>query len=304
MIGVIGKGSQFKRVKKFFIKKKIKFLLYKPNNKDYFDKDKFKKLLNCNIIFILSPNKSHFHYIKKFYKKRYIFCEKPPVSSKKEIKNLKKLSNNKIFFNYNFRFSKISEILSNPKKYKLGNFLYGNIITGHGLAFKDEYKYTWRSKKKLSPKGVFEVLSIHWIDLINFLFVIKKIDKPYLTKISKNGTAYDNSYTKITLKNDKIVNIYTSYSSPFIDEKIFLFTNGTVYQNEDKIEIRGPTFNLNAKNQFIKPKLVKKFLLKNEKDYHMSLEKSLNYFFKTIRNKDSFSKKEIETSLSSNQLLF
>ena len=31
-----------------------------------------------------------------------------------------------------------------------------------------------------SPKGVYEIVSIHWIDLINFHFGIKKISKPHL----------------------------------------------------------------------------------------------------------------------------
>ena len=109
---------------------------------------------------------------------------------------------------------------------------------------------------------------------------------------------------KIILKENKCVNIYSSYSSPFIDQKIFLFTNGIVYQNDDVIEIRGPAMNLNTKNHFIKPKLIKKISLKNEKDYAESLEKSFKYFFNVIKKNQTFSKKETNISLKSNQLLF
>ena len=304
MIGIIGKGNQFYRYKKFFLKKKIKYYVYKPNNKKYFDKKEFDYLQKCKIIFILSPNKTHLNYIEKLNKNRYIFCEKPPVASKIQLNKLNKLNKNKIYFNYNFRFSKISEILSNTKKFNLGKFLYANIITGHGLAFKKDYINSWRSKKKLCPKGVFEVLSIHWIDLINYLFNIKKVEKPFFGNVSKSGSAYDNSHIKIILKENKCVNIYSSYSSPFIDQKIFLFTNGIVYQNDDVIEIRGPAMNLNIKNHFIKPKLIKKISLKNEKDYAESLEKSFKYFFNVIKKNQTFSKKETNISLKSNQLLF
>ena len=69
-------GTQ-KEYKKFLKKKNIKFLVYKPNNKKYFDKQKFEKLQKLNKIFIVSPNKSHLHYIKLLYKGRYIFVRSP-----------------------------------------------------------------------------------------------------------------------------------------------------------------------------------------------------------------------------------
>ena len=82
-LGIVGKGSQYNRISKILRKKKINYFLYKPNNTKYYDYKEFNKLKNCEIIFILSPNESHFNYINKFYKNKYIFCEKPPVNSKK-----------------------------------------------------------------------------------------------------------------------------------------------------------------------------------------------------------------------------
>ena len=48
----------------------------------------------------------------------------------------------------------------------------------------------------------------------------------------------------------------------------------------------------------------KKISLKNEKDYAESLEKSFKYFFNVIKKNQTFSKKETNISLKSNQLLF
>ena len=49
------------------------------------DKDDFiiipDKQILFNVFFIISPNETHYHYIKSLYKKGYIFCEKPPVNS-------------------------------------------------------------------------------------------------------------------------------------------------------------------------------------------------------------------------------
>ena len=155
-IAIIGNGTQSKRIQKILKKLKYTFLIYKPSNEK--NTLNFKKIKKCNVIFICSPNKSHINYIKKLSSKRFIFCEKPPVSKIKDLNYLKKLNGKKIYFNYNFRFLKISEILSNLKKYKLGKLIYANIVTTKGLATKKEYKNNWRSDKKKCPKGVFEFL--------------------------------------------------------------------------------------------------------------------------------------------------
>ena len=52
-VGVIGDGWHSKRIQKI-LKKNIKVLVYKPNNKKYFDKQKFEKLQKLNKIFIVS----------------------------------------------------------------------------------------------------------------------------------------------------------------------------------------------------------------------------------------------------------
>ena len=121
MIGVIAKGGQFNTLKKFFKKRKIKYLIYKPNNKNYFDQKKFDELKNCKIIFILSPNKTHFDYIKKLYKNRYIFCEKPPVISKKQLLKLKKFRLKKFIIILILDFQKLPKYLKNKKNINLEN---------------------------------------------------------------------------------------------------------------------------------------------------------------------------------------
>ena len=83
-VGIIGDGWHSKEYKKF-LKKKILSLVYKPNNKKYFDKQKFEKLQKLNKIFIVSPNKTHLRYIKLLYKGRYIFVSSS-VSNENEIK--------------------------------------------------------------------------------------------------------------------------------------------------------------------------------------------------------------------------
>ena len=76
------------------------------------------------MVFIISPNNTHLNYINKLQQKSYIFCEKPPINLLKEIKKLKKLNYQNIYFNYNFRHSKLGKIIKDIKKFNLGDFHY------------------------------------------------------------------------------------------------------------------------------------------------------------------------------------
>ena len=302
-ICIIGNGVHSQRIQKILKKKKINFIIFKPKSKKNYKKENLENLKKYKIFFIISPNNTHFYYISKFCKNSYIFCEKPPTNNHKELNKLKKINSNKIYFNFNFRFSRISKILSESKKFGLGKLIYSNIISGHGLAFKDIYKNSWRADKKKCPTGVFEMLAIHWIDLINYLFKIKKIKNFELKNLSKIGNSYDNCNLSLQTHNNAVIDVVCSYTSPVISKKTFIFKNGLILQDEDKIEIRGPALNIDKDNFLKKPKLIKKEILDEKKDYNESLELSIDYFFKQINEKRKFSKKEFYDSLKINKLI-
>jgi len=302
-IGIIGKGSQYQRISKILIKKKLEFFVYKPKNKKYFDKKKYETLQKCNVIFILSPNDTHLKYIKLLSKDRYIFCEKPPTTNLKQLNELERIITKKIYFNYNFRFSKIGKILNDINKYNLGRMIYGSIITGHGLSFKNDYKKSWRSQKKLCKKGIFEIVTIHWIDLLNYYFKLKKIKNVNMFNFSKIGNSYDNVICKLSFENNSEIDIFSSYSSPLIKKILLVFSNGTIEQNDNSIEIRGPALNLDREKFFKKPKLIRKYNIKNLEDYNLSLNKSVDYFLYHVKNKLEIPKKSIQNSLNSNKLI-
>lgn len=303
-VGIIGNGRHSKRIQKILTEKKITFFIYKPDNKSYFDETKFKILKKKKVIFILSPNKTHFNYIRSLSKGRYIFCEKPPVGSKNQLNRLKKINKKKLYFNFNTRFSKLSSLLKDKNKHKLGKLVYADFILGHGLASKKEYAKSWRANKKLCPKGVFEIVSIHLIDLINFHFKIKKIEKPTLINLSKKGNSYDTSHIKLVLDENQIVNVFSSYKTPLIRKNILIFENGVIEQNENSLIIKGPAINLDKNNLFIKPKVKKKITINDYDDYENSLKQSVNFFLKNVIKKKHFSKEITECSIKSNSLLF
>lgn len=300
---VIGNGLHSKRIQKILQANKIKFDIFKPKSKRNYQNQKLDFLRKYNIFFIISPNHTHYHYINSLYKNAYIFCEKPPTNNLRELNKLKNLKSKKIYYNYNFRFSKISEILKNTKKYNLGNLIYTNIISGKGLAFKNEYKNNLRSNKKMCPKGVFEMVTIHWLDLLNYLFNVTKISKPKLLNLSKVGDSYDNSHISLQINKKISGEIFTSYTSPIINKKIFIFDNGIVEQDDTMIRVKGPALNFDKKKLLKTPKIIKTIRINEKRDYLASLEKSVRFFLNTVIKKKYFSQKENSKSLAINKMI-
>jgi len=107
IIAILNKFPNFEITKIFHPTKKIN---------DARGTNNLNELYLCDCVFILSPNDTHYEYLFKFINnfEGYIFCEKPPVTKQNELNKLEKISNDKkmkIFFNFNFRFSRIKKIL-------------------------------------------------------------------------------------------------------------------------------------------------------------------------------------------------
>lgn len=298
---IIGNGSQSARIQKILKKKGIKFSVFTRKNLSCLK----KVISNDDIlyVFICSPNNTHLKYIKQFDKKKFIFCEKPPVNKFSDLKKLKSLYTKNLYFNYNYRFSSIAKIIEQRKKYKLGELLHGNIIVGHGLASKKDYAYSWRSNRRKCPKGVFEIVSIHLIDIINFYFDIKKIDRPQLLNYSNIGNSYDTSFISLKLKNKSKINIFTSYFTPYHEEWSLIFSNGVIKYENNIITIRGPRSTFDKKGFFKKPKIIFRKNISEEKDYNFSLHNSVEYFLNLAKNSKAIPKKLFNKAIQSNSIL-
>lgn len=301
-ICIIGNGIHSKRIQKILSKKKCSFNIYKPSAKKKFKEENLNNLKKYNAVFITSPDDTHYHYIKKLKEFSYIFCEKPPCNKKKDLKNLLNIKSKRIYYNFNYRFSRFFKLLQNKDKYKLGKLLYGNIIYGHALGLRKDYKNNWRSKKNQSPKGILQVVTIHFIDLINCLFKIKKIHTK-LTNESKFGNSFDNTVIEILTKNNSNIHIYNSWTTQLLNTKKFIFQNGSIEEDENHITIKGPAINLDKHNFTKFPKIIKKFKFNLKKDTEISLEHSVDFFLKCVLKKKYFTRKNIILSLISNRLV-
>lgn len=294
--GIVGFGSQGKRVYKILRSKKIIILKKKKINiKNLTVTQNVEDLKNCKYIFLCSPNSTHYKYLtEKNFSNSYIFCEKPPVITKKQLEKLKKLNLKKIYFNFNYRFSKINEAIQLSKKFNFGNMLYGSIMMGHGLASKKEYKQSWRKKES----SVYEVLGPHIIDLININFKIK--DKVKKIRVKRNKKI--NSFFYIKTKDDGKIDVFLSYISPFVQSFKFIFENGILTINKNNIELRGPRNTFDKKGFFITPKILIKKIYNQKLDYEKSLEKSLKNFIKTAKKGMGFNKRFTYLSLQTNKV--
>jgi len=300
-VAIIGNGTHSKRIQKILKTHKIFFSVFKGEKPSYLNNNDFKKIEKYDAVFILSSNYSHARYIKRF-KKKYIFCEKPPVLKKEDISFLKKINRGKIYFNFNYRFSIFTEALLKYKK-KLGKLIFVNLVSTHGLSLTKKYKSDWRSKKKFCKTGVLEILSIHLIDILFYVFNEIKVKNIRLINHSKIGSSFDTSFSSFENKSNAIINVFSTYYSSYIKKNLFLFSDGYIEQNENYLEVRGPSSNFDKNGYFIKPKIMERIRINSKLDYHISLEKSVKFFIKKVKSGNRFKKKDFNCSLISNSLI-
>lgn len=271
--------------------------------------NRFEDLYDCDCVFILSPDNTHFEYIIKLIEANYdgyIFCEKPVVTKDTELNKLNNIDMNKkkkIFFNFNFRYSKISNLLKKEiAEKKIGKINHINIISTHGLAFKQEYLDSWRSDKEKNLDNILDSLGIHYLDLI--LFHLGNIkNSNYLPSLSsKNGTSYDTCMITLETEQTSIM-IFCSYASPKINEIEIIGTDGYITIRDDKKEIFLPRDTFDEKGFFIKPPMIQSEEFNFENEYKESLKQSIKYFLECVKNNKTIDLENFEKSMITTKIL-
>src|SRR5262249_51568135 len=100
----------------------------------------------CDAVFILSPNATHFGYMKAIATgyAGYLFCEKPPVTTIEELRALEQLglAPERTYFDFNLRQSSLFDAMTENA---LGRLVCGSALVTHGLAFRESYASSWRA---------------------------------------------------------------------------------------------------------------------------------------------------------------
>ena len=266
-------------------------------------------LYNCDAVFISSPNDTHFDYIETLQQNfsGYIFCEKPPTTNLNELEKLEKLPEilkDKLFFNFNFRFSEINQTFKNYLiSETIGKILHISIISSHGLAFKKEYLDSWRANGENNLHNILNTVSIHFLDLLNLHLGTPKYSSYNPSLISGNGTAFDTDLILLKYNNGISASILNSYASPLINEISILGTNGYLTIRNQKLTLYSPRDNFDSNGFFIEPEKIieKDFDLTN--DYNNSLTNSIDYFVSNVKHKNPIDPNHYISSISTTRLL-
>jgi predicted dehydrogenase len=269
----------------------------------------FSDLLECDAVIIATPNHTHFYYIKKLLENfnGYIFCEKPPVTSLSDIEFLTKLpitTKEKFFFNFNYRFSKLGDIIKNNLFIsQIGQIISVQITLAHGLAFKKEYLASWRADGTINQHNILDNLTIHYLDLANFCFGEPSHLSYYPSFMSKNGTSYDTCNLLIQFGDGKTTSVLNSYASPFIHEVLIIGINGIITIRDNQLKIYSPRDTFNENGSFTTPPIVLSNEFNLENVYADSLKNSLDYFISNVLNKQPINLDHFKTSLATNRLI-
>jgi len=267
-----------------------------------------KDLYDCDGVVIASPNNTHFEYLQDIIENSncLIYCEKPPVTSLDGINYLEGLTSEqkkRVFFGFNLRFSELNDLL---KKYsrseKLGKIIQINIITSQGLAFKEKYLTDWRADGENNLHNIIENSSIHWIDLMIFHFG-KTTKANYLPRlISNNGTSFDTNSVNLQFENGVVSSIFTSYSTPLIENIVIIGTNGFITITNGKMEISYPRDTFDDNGLFANPKNKEEIAFSLHTNGKNSLKNSINYFLNHLRNSQLFELTYFDTSVYSTKI--
>jgi|TARA_R110002153_G_scaffold29072_2_gene89592 predicted dehydrogenase len=269
-------------------------------------KDDFSKVIGSDCVLISSPSNTHIKYIKRILKESpnsYIFCEKPPTTNIEDLKYLKGLSSNikeMIFFNYNYRFSLLSELVG---ECDLGKPVHFNFISSHGLALKDSYKDNWRFSPTNELLGVYGTVAIHYIDLC--LWLLGEYESININKHNYSNSKTSDSITiDMKFKNGCTTNIFVSYVTPFVNKADLIFDDGILELDNGKIKLYEPRESFDENGYFTKPHSRCIVDDNSSKDYYdVSLKKSLSFFIDNVREKNKFNVDDFNMSVKSNEIL-
>jgi predicted dehydrogenase len=300
LINIIEKLSEYEITHIFHPSKTLEDSRFTNNLSDMYDSD-------C--ILICSPNQTHYPYLKKLLDefKGYIFCEKPPAITSKELNELQKLpiyEKQRIFFNFNYRFSHLADVLKNClNSEKIGKIIHINIIASQGLAFKKEYPDSWRANGKNNLHNLLDTLSIHYLDLLNLLFGSQTTNHYFPSLVSGNGTSYDTCYLIFRYNNEITASVLNSYATPYTNQISILGSNGFVSISENNLKIFSPRDTFDSNGFFISPPLTEEKKFDFTSEYINSLTASMIFFLNHVKEKNPIDISQFNTSILTNKMI-
>ncbi len=230
-------------------------------------------------IFICSVNSSHISYIEKamqFIPKIPIYCEKPILNSSKNYNQINRIINSsRIFPGFNLRRSLIPSLIgSGEHQKKLGKVKSFHVNHSYPFALKPSYLNSWKADRELSPLGIFENLSIHYIDLAIYLF--GRPVRSYFEFAESLNSVPRSSHSLMRHESGVISTIHNSYTSPLSSYMSICFENGKLEINNSSTSIYSPNLLIDPKtNLCLKSPRIYKKKITFDQIFEKSLSKSI-----------------------------
>ena len=236
------------------------------------------KNIDIDCVFITTPDDTHIKVFQKCVSSEipYIYVEKPAFEieeyCQKNIQFLiKKIKYIQIGYHFNYEngFKELSRIIKNNE---MGELLRLEIFSGHGLAFKNNFKNSWRSK---NDDQLFQTVMSH---LLNYVINISENTElknkiSFLKKSNENGF-YDTCHMSGIFPNGGLYSLTASWGSPLKNIVRAYFSDGFWSYDNDigEIYIESPRDIFDDNHYFIKP------YLKTKKVEINGLKNSILYF--------------------------
>ena len=235
-------------------------------------------------VFITANNESHLDIFKECLGNgiNYIYIEKPAIGIQKYFESNLKSKFQDIKYlqvGYHMNYCKPFNILNNIIQKKIyGELIRLDLFLGHGLAFKNSFKDSWRAKEKFA---LTETVTSHLINLVFKLVDSQKLDDfqnlNYISKLNEKNKIKDTDHLSFTNKIGSFFNISASWGSPLESSLKLYFSNAIWEYDFKKIVIKEPRDNFDKTGNFIEPE---KKIINMEFE---NIKSSLFYFLDKVK---------------------
>lgn len=293
-IGVIGtKGHASEHIKYLKENQLVSEILTYHYQKNKADSNDLDDLLTMDGIIISSPTSTHINLLKYFQEaqfSKYIYLEKPGFEDHKGAKLIENYFkvNPRILIGYHIPYTNIYKRLKEELfRSEQEIILSVDIINSTGIAYKDWFCDSWRSKNymQISLTGMCHILSI-----FNMIDPNKVKREVYVRHKNQKGF-YDTCFTHYISNGITFRGVYT-WGAPALSElKIITSENIYVLKN-GHLSIYGPRDTFDEQGLFTTPNVKLSFV-----DNDLSIRNSQNNFIDQISNQRIYSISDLLESI-------
>jgi len=253
--GFIGDGGQAQKIKGI-INRKIQdanFILYDR----YHSLQSWLEIMDTNAVFIVSPNNTHYNYLKKLNNCKYdgyIYCEKPGINNFNNLSLFKYLNHSRVFFGFNLRYSDIPSVLKEiSHRHDLGPRVKLDVNVSYPFVLQNHYTKSWKSSSDNCPIGVLENLGIHYLDFAIETQGVPVSTSSHLRILDQNSSTYDWVQINMVFDDASVATLCCSYAIAYRNEVRFTFMNGEILIDDQGVTLIFPRKSFDTNGYSIRP---------------------------------------------------